>query len=209
MSKVKASFSKLTPDKVIELAGEVKVGIESHPEVFVAPNPSLESLSNCLNAAIAADAKVNEIQHLLAEARIDKTESVKCLKNALSTESTYVENVAEGDEKIILQSGFECYSYDSSHESDMPMVQNLKCKTGDKKGVIVLKWDTVKNVKSYEIACTTNSNDESSWEKIALSSKSSYTLSDLQSGETLWFRVCAFGSKGEGAWSSPVSKVIP
>ena len=72
-----------------------------------------------------------------------------------------------------------------------------------------LTWDRQRGSGSYVIQMTQTADVATSWQQIAISATSSYTVQSLTSGQKYWFRVAAINIAGQGPWSDPAEKLAP
>jgi hypothetical protein len=72
-----------------------------------------------------------------------------------------------------------------------------------------LSWDPVVEAASYVIEISPDPVTPTSWTHLGLSTKSTFTATDLQSGSRVWFRVAAVNANGQSPWSDPATKIVP
>lgn len=79
---------------------------------------------------------------------------------------------------------------------------------GDNEGEIDLQWEPSKSSKFYVLEMSTKKRGKSGWKTIDMVSRSSYKVTGLKKNFTYSFRVAGVSSKGQGNWSSEISKRI-
>ena len=115
----------------------------------------------------------------------------------------YVNEIAQGDEDIVLSSGFEA-SKVPSPVGTMPQVVDLRGKGGDGDGSIKLRWTPVYGAKNYVVE---QSLDGIVFTPIAYPVKATRVLDKLTVGQFYHYQVAANGAAGLGAFS-PAQKVL-
>jgi hypothetical protein len=87
--------------------------------------------------------------------------------------------------------------------------QALGATAGDHDGQMDLSWDPVISATSYVIEFSPDPPTGTSWKHLGVSTKSSFTVTDLVSGSRVWFRVAAVNAAGQSGWSDPATKIVP
>ena len=72
-----------------------------------------------------------------------------------------------------------------------------------------VSFDPDSRAKTYEIQLTTADPLVGPWETKARPTASTETITGLTSGQRVWVRVRGIGTKGEGPWSDPATKIVP
>ena len=85
----------------------------------------------------------------------------------------------------------------------------LNAAGGDLKGEIRLIWEPIKNAGSYLLQKSTSAHKPLKWKYEDIISTSSYTVSNLRSKKSYWFRVTAITTDGLNPRSLPVRKKAP
>jgi hypothetical protein len=120
----------------------------------------------------------------------------------------YVDYVADGDEVIILSSGFEMVS-EPHAVGTLPPPAGLKPTVpGLAIATVLLRHESVPKKKSYQYQyrlVVAGQLPNEGWSEIESGSKLSYTFTGLVSGSLYEFRVRTLSSAGTGDWSLSVS----
>ncbi|MBK9193885.1 MAG: fibronectin type III domain-containing protein [Flavobacteriales bacterium] len=117
----------------------------------------------------------------------------------LLREALYVSNVAQGDEPIILSSGFEARKPPTPIGPWQP-----PWPSGPLPGSIDLRWDPVKGAHWYRLLVNSTDPDvEAQWTVLDEITQASFAATGLDPAKHYWFRVCAVGPLGPGAFSDP------
>jgi hypothetical protein len=119
-------------------------------------------------------------------------------------QADYVNRVGNGDEAILLGSGFHI-----SKEPTPRQVPEFSVKLGEKPGSVLLKRHAVPGAKSYiwqkcigELPAT-----DDGWTLAGVSSQASYDVEGLPSAVRAWFRVAVVTSEGTSSFSVAISVV--
>jgi hypothetical protein len=118
----------------------------------------------------------------------------------------YVDRVADGDEAIILSSGF--------HLAKQPVPSErpeFTAEAGDTPGSIGLKRKAVPGATSYvwEYYVGAEAPTEDKWLFAGSTAQASYEMNGLNSGDKVWFRVAAVTRDGMQPFTDPIMKVVP
>ena len=129
----------------------------------------------------------------------------RALADLLRELAGYVQAQSGGDASKILSAGFDVRKRGEPVEK-LSTPENLRGQLTSFAGNAVLRWNTVANATNNQVFInSTDPEQEDKWELVAYTSKSRYTVTDLESGKNYWFRVQAMGRKG---LLSPMSQVV-
>lgn len=119
--------------------------------------------------------------------------------------AAYVERVADGDETIILSSGFNL-----SKEPNPVKKVELSVTQEEESGVVFLKRQAVSGAKTYiwQYCSGDAPAAEEAWTFAGFGTQVTFTVRNLTPGVKYWFRVAVVTSKGTEAYCSPVSKMV-
>jgi len=120
-------------------------------------------------------------------------------------QARYVDRIADGDEAIIISSGF------STSKQPIPAQRpELSAEPGQKSGSVLLRRQAVKGAKAYVWQYCVNSipEDEDAWKIAQVSGKASVEISDLLPVTKYWFRVAAVMAQETAAYNSPIMHVV-
>ncbi len=124
--------------------------------------------------------------------------------SVLTQESNYVDTASGGDPAKIQSAGMQVQA-GKQPPAPMPKVEDLSATGGDLTGECDLNHKPVKNKKSYIVQVSPDPITSTSWTQVGLPTKSTFTVTGLNSGDKYWFRVAAVGSLGAGPWSDPAT----
>ena len=121
---------------------------------------------------------------------------------------SYVNNIANGDAAIIMSAALELKKA-PVRRGKLGATDYINAK-GIADSEVKVNWGTVEGAATYHVQM---SNDVSplAWQEFAgnLVTDTKTEVSDLPSGDKLWFRVIAVNSAGEGAPSNPAMVRVP
>lgn len=126
--------------------------------------------------------------------------SKELLIKVLKKLADMVDDVADGDEAIIISSGFHLAKQPETTTRALVVVE-----AGDKPGTVVLRRQADPDAKSY---LWEKSLDGKVWEFAGVSGITRHTISGLQALTRYYFHVAVVTSEGTSAFCEPVSKVI-
>ena len=161
---------------------------------FPTPSPALADVQTAIDNLRTA-----------YQAALDKSFSAKAVQRTRNQELTlllrplrdYVNEVANGDEDIVLSSGFEASKLPEPI-GKLPQVVLRSVIGGNGDGTISLRWTAIYGAKNYILEMST---DGVSFKPVAYPTKASHTEKNLTIGAFYFFRVAANGAAGIGPFS--------
>jgi hypothetical protein len=206
MGKVKLDFSPLPLAEKPLRAQQIVASLTGSP-TFTTPNPPLAQITA---AAAALQAIIIEAQSLRQAARakvVEQNEQEAALNKMMSQLAAYIDNVAAGDEKLILKSGFSVRAV-AVETGGLAPPSGLSATEGDHEGEIDLHWNRVNHARSYVIERSADPPTDTSWTHAKSVSISSATIGGLTRGAKYWFRVAAITSDSQSGWSDPSTRIV-
>ena len=206
MAKVKLELKKKNTAEKAVFANNVVTNMTGN-ENFPSPNPTLDALKTASNTMTTAAEEV-ETARKLVQVKLSILYQQESIFDGVITQlGTYVDNVSNGDEAIILSAGMDVQKEKTA--SSLPSkITSVNATSGDNDGEIDLSWDSESNVKSYVVEIAINSTTLD-WKHALVSTRSKAELTGLTTGTPYQIRVAAVGSVGQGPWSDPILKVAP
>lgn len=118
----------------------------------------------------------------------------------------YVDRVADGDEAVILSSGFHLAKQPVPSEKPEFTVE-----AGDAPGTMLLKRKAVADASSYvwEYYVGAEVPTEDKWLFAGSSTKASYEMKGFSPGDKMWFRVAAVTKDGMQPFTDAIMKIVP
>jgi hypothetical protein len=120
-------------------------------------------------------------------------------------EAKYVDRIADGDEAIIISSGFN-----ASKQPTPAIRPELTAESGTKSGSVLLRRQAVKGAKAYvwQYAINTVPEQEDGWKIAVVTGKASVEINDLIPVTKYWFRVAAVMALETSAYNAPIMYVV-
>lgn len=206
--KITLNLSKKTILQIIDFAKLIKTKLTGNA-AFPTPNPSIIALGTLITEAETANGAYETAKTTADEKLITRNLKMDALRAGIVKESSYVEDnaVTEAD----IESGGFTPSKTPSPVGPPGQVQNLSVTRNDADGALDSQWDPEADaLKGYEVQLSVDPVTPTSWVTKDIVSQSNVTLTGLTSGTRVWIRVRGLGNKSQkGAWSNPVSKIVP
>jgi hypothetical protein len=207
MGKVKLSLKTMTVTAKVQFARQVVTSLTGNA-TFSNPEPPLSDLTDAATNLEAAFNTANVAHQNAMEKTSLMDDADTAINNILTKLGNYVDSTSNGDEAKILSSGMSVKAKPVPIGS-LPQPTALAATEGDNEGEIDLSWDKVFGARSYVVEYTPDPITPTGWKSGGVSTKSSKSISSLQSGVKYWFRVAAVGAAGQGPWSDPATKYAP
>ncbi len=227
MKKPKLELEFKTVPELIQDAKTYVTKMTGNPN-FPTPIPPL---SDILNKTTALESAFDAAKSGFYAKRAEMWALTKELKHLLSFLANYVSSIAQGNEQIIFNAGMKT-NKNPQPIGILPAPENLRLMNGINQSEIIVKFNVVKNAKSYVIcyfmtgpaellpqddASKPKSPDiylghnlnEIKWTFGGVSTKSKYILTKLNVGERIIVRVAAVNKNGICAWSDPATLIVP
>lgn len=80
---------------------------------------------------------------------------------------------------------------------------------GDADGELDASWNASERAASYIIEQSLQGPPNAQWAQVAVTTKSTQTITGLQSGVRYLFRVSAVGPEGQSGFSDPATRIAP
>jgi hypothetical protein len=207
MALIKLNFARLSVPEKIALARRIVAAMTGNTH-FTTPQPSLATLIAAIDALEQAESEAQAARQqakLKTTTRNNKEDDL----GLLMTQSVgYVTAIAGGDEVIIQSAGMDVRATPgTSTAPGQPSA--LGATAGDHDGTMDLSWDPIVEAASYTIDKSPDPPTPASWTHLGVSTKSTFTATNLQTGTRVWFRVAAVNANGQSPWSDPATKIVP
>jgi hypothetical protein len=171
---------------------------------FATPDPALANITAGNNALIAAMAKV---QNGSKEDTVIKNNCRSTLETMLKSEADYVQRTSNGDEAIILSSGFDVNKKPGT-VGQLTKPLNLITKPGENHGTLWVSCDVVASASFYEFTYTEAPVTANSLWTQKTTTKHKLLIEGLISGKQYTCRVAGAGSDPSRVWSDDVSSYV-
>jgi hypothetical protein len=171
---------------------------------FPTPEPTLEAVQEASDAYLDA---LDNVQDGSREDTVRKNHLRTTLEGLLRQLADYVWRVSQGDEILMLSSGFDLYK---KPETVGPLSKptNLVIKPGSNKGSMELSCNAVRHATFYEFEYReVASENGNGWIKCT-STKRKLLVQGLTSGKAYVFRVAGAGSDPSRTWSDEIASFV-
>jgi len=212
MAEIKLSTSRMTPPEVIDTATKL-AGMLAPEAPKLPPIPNMAGtvadLNAKLTAAIAANDAYEAAKASLPGLRSARDLAAQELKDEIGITAKAAAKESKGDPVMLQNGGFEIAS--ATHvPSPVPnQLQNLALGEGKAPGSVEAGCNPDPNAVTYEWQTTTGDAMNGPYVTFKSTTAASVTITGLTSGQRVWVRVRAVGTKGEGPWSDPANKIVP
>lgn len=167
---------------------------------FATPNPALATITTAVDALeVAYNESRGRDKVKVALMRIRQKELLKLMRSLAG----YVQSTSEGDEAIILSSGF---SVRKPRQPLGPVTapRDLEVEQGTQTNSLLARWKSVTGGVAYVVEVSRDQVPEAkSFSPVGVTTKGRFQIEDLLSGELYWIRVAAIGKEGVGPFSDP------
>ena len=204
MKKIKVVFDFLrypVPGK-IEF-GKNTVAKTTGNSYFATPDVPLASVTSAIGVLEADYTSAQSGNHAYV-AKMHQSE--KALDALLHKLAAYVDRIADGNDSIILSSGFHI-----SKQPEKKSVSNFKIANGENHGELVLSIKRVVGAKSYiwQQCIGSLPATDADWKYINATTQVKHKVTGLESGTKMWFRVVAITAKATIVCCEPTMKIVP
>lgn len=207
MVKIKTGLKSLSPTKLQQQAALHLAKLKAN-SVFDSLTPLRDKIEGEVNVLQSAITKQQTIALAVQEAAADIKNTSNSLIVLLNELAHEVSILAKTDESLIYEAGFEPISDRVSHNTiERPI--NLLLSESNKDGELKGKVKAVRGAKSYLHQISYDISDATAWQAPITTTRSSFILTNLISGNRVWVRVAAIGTPGQSGWSDVASRIVP
>lgn len=205
MAKVKVDLSDLKYSDYVQRLDEIVAAMDGNA-LFAALQTQITALKNKVIALKAKEAQRAAAQQE-ADTFLTERDSLKDESEDMAVSlAAGVDNVAQGDAAVILQSGFSTRA-PRTPTAPVEAPQNLRATMNTMAGKIDLRWRRVARAGSYIVQMATNANGP--WTQLGVPMQARFTAEGLTPGTKYYFRVIAVGPLGPGPESDIAEKMAP
>lgn len=212
MAKIKLSTSRLNPTKTIDFAKKLKsLGAPVAPATPPIPNmaASVTDLATKITAAETANNAYEEALSELASLKSARDAATDELRDEVDLFAKAAAKESKGDPTMLQAIGFELASSTTTPAQLPGKPQNMVITAGDLDGTVDMSCDPPEFALTYEWQITTVDPTNGPYTTKDQGSPSHTTVNSLTSGQRVWGRVRAIGTKGPGPFSDPATKIVP
>lgn len=199
MATLKLGLEDVSALDLVPYAQGIHDAMQRAPH-FPAPVPAFAAFQETINALMVANAAV-----ISEGGRSDfhaKRMALSELRRQVKRIGAYVSLVADGEESIILSSGFSVRRK-AAPVGELERPSGLISRLTRTTGRVDMDWAVVPSAKLYNVYMST-SGSPFNWQLLTATTKSRYNANDLVSGTYYWFAVTAIGTAGETSMSEPL-----
>lgn len=199
MFYLKLGLANLKPADLVSKSSTIEQNMDGNVN-FPSPEPALADVT----------AKRVELDTLISKASVgdrvaiaDRNVAYNELAAMLRKLAKYVSLTADGNEGIILSSGFGVRKQ-SEPQPQVTRPMDFNVQRAQRQGEVILSWKTVQGGMSYLVDMTTTdpSLPTTVWTQIAVTTRGKHKAENLTAGTYYWFRVSAVGRKNVSAYSN-------
>lgn len=199
MAKIVIGFNGLSVPAQIERTRLIVNSMTGNAN-FTTPNPALATITTAVNALeVVYNESRGRDKVKVALMRIQQKE----LLNIIGSLAGYVQSISEGNEAIILSSGF---SVRKPRQPLGPVTapKDLEVEQGTQTNSLLARWKPVTGGVAYVVEISSDPMpEEKTFSPIGVTTKGRFQVESLNSGEKYWIRVAAIGKEGVGPFSDP------
>ena len=138
---------------------------------------------------------------------LSKNQSRSLLENLLSTAAIKVQDLSNGDEKLILSAGFEV-KRKRAPVGLLARPENVIAKAGPTRGSLEISWNVVPNAYLYEVQYTeAPATVDSKWSHSS-NTKHKIVIDGLTRGKAYIIQVAAAGTDPGRVWSDEIISYV-
>jgi len=197
------SSSKFSDEALVTKAQVIHDNMNGNTH-YPSPDPALDVLQTATTELKDAIVKAKNGSK---DDTSDKNAKRQILVDLLHRLSYYVQVTSNGDETIILSSGFDI-NKPAGPVGALPKPDNFKVVIGANKGSIELSCDAVNHASFYEFQYTKTPVTATSVWVMRTATKRRILIEALTSGQQYVFKMAAAGSDPNRTWTDEISSYI-
>lgn len=208
MAKIKRDWTRLGRADRLALAQTVKTALTGNA-TYAALNPTAAQFETLRAASAASEQAIKDNGVTLANLRSTATADADALLAGFEQIALSAEGIALGDETKLSTTGFNLTTPGGSNPSvDITQVENFTLTAGDFDGQVDGQCDPVNGARTYNVQLCPDIN-LAQWQDQPDTPNTQFSITGLTSGQRVWVRMRAYGTKGPGPWSDPATKIVP
>jgi len=200
--KVKYSFVRYSTGEIVEFGKSTVLKMKDNARF---PDPEVP-LSEISEAAKLLEDNYSNSMNGGGKIATAKTQASRVVyEKLLRRQADYVDKIADGDESVILSSGF------TPSKIPIPSIHPVFIvKAGKAPGEVIVKRQAVKGAHSYlwQYLKDEIPKDEKDWVFAGASVQVKYVIRKLDNLSVYWFRVAPVKRKGDIIWSDPMMIMV-
>ena len=212
MFNVAVGISTLTIPQLIDRANAIRAGIAAQP-VFASLAPKLTALDALIATLVARQTAIATAQAAAKNAVTVRDTAATSVTNALNSLGVSVGQLAVTADDVNATTMHVAGAATPKPQAPPAAPANLSLTIGDHPGAISghCNGQPGKTVDYYEIRATTTDPNAptTAWPYTETSTKSSFDMEGLPSGQMIWAEMRACNSHGKSPWSDPATIRVP
>lgn len=207
-AQVKLALQPRTDAELIRFAEGHAAALVDNP-LFPHPVPSADDFDTRLAAFEALLAEVENLRVQLLNLTQQKDQLRRELEATFNQRAAYIQLVSQGNPEAIASAGLSTRR-PRIRTGTLPPPENLIASVTQIPGQLLLTWDTVRGVRSFQLECALLADGEPlPWTTLYVGGQLRYLATDLTPGQRYAFRLATIGGKdGRSAWSPVVERMV-
>ena len=212
MADIKQNLSRMNSGQLITTS-ETQAALMAPAAPKTPPIPNMAATIAEQETAKADAATANDAYEAgkaaLAGLKTTRDAKADVLRGKMLETAKKAASESKGDAAMLQAAGYQLVGTANTPAAATGQPQNLAVTAGDADATVDASCDPTPYTKTYEWQATTGDPVNGPYHTAKLTTSSSTTLTGLTSGTRIWVRVRAIGTKGEGPWSDPATKIVP
>jgi hypothetical protein len=206
MAKIALRISNVPVAQVIIAARKIQENMTVNAGPFATPPVLMATFLTQIDDLITAEQKT--ILGGVAD-RVSRDNALAIVEDSMKKLANYVQIESDGDHEIILSAGMDIAARGPKKYDTVPVPTELVTSLGNSMGEIKLRWKRGRTRLQFEVQWNVNPEAEDTWKLAHFTTSSRTKITDLPSGQDVWFRVRSYGTKGlVSDWSTPVKQRV-
>ncbi len=206
-AQVKLALQPRTDAELITFAEGHAAALVDNP-LFPHPVPSVDDFDHRLAAFEASLTEVENLRVQLLNLTQQKDQLRRELEATFNQRAAYIQLVSQGNPDAIASAGLSTRR-PRIRTGTLPPPQNLIASVTQIPGQLLLTWETVRGVRSFQLECAPITDGEPlHWTTLYVGGQLKHLATDLTPGQRYAFRIATIGGKdGRSAWSPVVERM--
>lgn len=206
MPKISLKLSRLSISEKLDLAKRIASSLAGNAS-FPSPNPTLAQLGTAMNNLRTAHEEALLARQQAKEKTAIQNQREDEFDDVVTRMAAFIASIAGEDPVLIASAGLDSTAASTSGPPVMPAA--FAVTFGDADGELDASWNASERAASYILEQSLQSPPNAQWTQVAVTTKSTHTITGLQSGVRYWFRVAAVGPDGQSGFSDPATRIAP
>lgn len=208
MAKIRRDWSQKNRPERLTFAQTVSTAITGNP-LLTALSPTAAQFEALRAASAAAEQAIKDNAVILAALRVTATTAMDALLAGFENVAISAEGITHGDLAGLSTTGFNLVTPTPAPPVVMTQVVNFSLTAGDFDGQLDGHCDRVSGARNYNVQITFDMTGTPVWVDKPDVPNTQFSLTGLTSGQRVWGRMRAYGTRGPGPWSDPATKIVP